>query len=49
MGKDEEIRNMHHISPPSVQIQTPSSVEAAPMKGIMEREEDQKQVYSNQE
>lgn len=49
MGKEEEIRNVHRISPPSKQNQSPDAVEAAPLKGMMEKEENQKQEYGNQE
>lgn len=49
MGKEEEIRNIPHISPPWEQNQTPGSVEAARLKGMLEREENQKQEYGNQE
>lgn len=48
MGKEEEIRNVHHISRPSKPNQTSGSVEAAPLKGMLEREEKQKQGYGNQ-
>jgi len=37
MGEEEDIRNVH-TSPLSKQTRTPGSVEAAPLKGMLERE-----------